>query len=219
MDERTTGLILRTRLLTDTSLIVHWLTPDLGRLATVAKGARRPKSPFLGKLDLFYLADFSFRRSRRGDLHILREVSVREFHPLLRRELGCLQQAAYFAQLVELTTETETPLSTLFELFVDALNFLIEHPRLPLAVHAFEIKLLRELGLEPDYAKCALAAESKDVLKRVANTEWPALRQMSLDAKQSAQIGRFLSGWLLHHFGKVPSARPHFRNSIGEFRS
>ena len=39
--ERSTGLILRTRALTETSLIVHWLTPDLGRLATVAKGARR----------------------------------------------------------------------------------------------------------------------------------------------------------------------------------
>ena len=31
MDERTIGLILRTRPLTETSLIVHWLTPDLGR--------------------------------------------------------------------------------------------------------------------------------------------------------------------------------------------
>ena len=67
MDERATGIILRTRLLTDTSLIVHWLTPDLGRLATVAKGARRPKSPFRGKLDLFYEADFSFARSRRSE--------------------------------------------------------------------------------------------------------------------------------------------------------
>jgi len=62
MSENTIGLILRTRPLTDTSLIVHWLTPEFGRLATVAKGARRPKSPFAGKLDLFYLADLSFQR-------------------------------------------------------------------------------------------------------------------------------------------------------------
>src|SRR6185312_16938283 len=73
MDERATGIILRTRLLTDTSLIVHWLTPDCGRIATAAKGARRPKSPFRGKLDLFFEADFSFARSRRSELHILRE--------------------------------------------------------------------------------------------------------------------------------------------------
>ena len=41
MDERTSGIILRTRPLTETSLIVQWITPDLGRVATVAKGARR----------------------------------------------------------------------------------------------------------------------------------------------------------------------------------
>ena len=83
MIETATGLVLRTRPLTETSLIVHWLTPGLGRLATVAKGARRPKSPFRGKLDLFYLADFSFSRSRRSELHTLREVSLRETHSAL----------------------------------------------------------------------------------------------------------------------------------------
>ncbi|MCX6892658.1 MAG: recombination protein O N-terminal domain-containing protein, partial [Verrucomicrobia bacterium] len=58
MIETATGVVLRTRRLTETSLIIHWLTPGLGRLATVAKGALRPKSPFRGKLDLFYRADF-----------------------------------------------------------------------------------------------------------------------------------------------------------------
>ena len=46
--ERATGIVLRTYPLTETSLIIHWLTAELGRLATVAKGARRPKSPFRG---------------------------------------------------------------------------------------------------------------------------------------------------------------------------
>jgi DNA repair protein RecO (recombination protein O) len=65
-DERASGIILRTRPLTDTSLIVHWLTPELGRIATVAKGARKPKSSFYGKLDLFFEADLSFARSQRS---------------------------------------------------------------------------------------------------------------------------------------------------------
>ena len=99
MTESTHGLILRTRPLTETSLIIHWLTPDLGRLATVAKGARRPKSPFAGKLDLFYAADFSFSRSRRSELHFLREVSLRETHGAIREDLLKLQQAGYAAAL------------------------------------------------------------------------------------------------------------------------
>src|SRR3982751_3102006 len=108
MTETSTGLILRTRPLTDTSLIIHWLTPEFGRLSTVAKGARRPKSPFRGKLDLFYLADFSFQRSRRSELHTLREVNLLETHAALRQDLGYLQQASYCARLIEQATERET---------------------------------------------------------------------------------------------------------------
>ncbi len=92
--------------LTETSLIVHWLTPDFGRIATVAKGARRPKSPFLGKLDLFYEADFSFSRSRRSDLHLLREVGLRETHGAIREDIWKLRQAAYAAAFIEQATET-----------------------------------------------------------------------------------------------------------------
>ena len=51
MDERTTGIILRVFPLTETSVVVHWFTSDKGRIATVAKGARRPKSNFQGKLE------------------------------------------------------------------------------------------------------------------------------------------------------------------------
>src|SRR2546427_1358320 len=116
MIETASGVVLRTRPLTETSVIVHWLTPALGRLATVAKGARRPKSPFRGKIDLFYLADFSFTRSRRSELHSLREVGLRETHQALRQELAYLEQASYCAALIEQTTETETPLPVIFEL-------------------------------------------------------------------------------------------------------
>src|SRR5882672_10591109 len=102
MIESAHGIILRTHPLTETSLIVNWLTPEFGRISTVAKGARRPKSPFLGKLDLFYEADLSFTRSRRSELHTLREVSLRDPHPALRQELGVRVAQADFAQRVQL---------------------------------------------------------------------------------------------------------------------
>ena len=94
MTESATGLVLRVRPLTETSLITHWLTPDFGRIATVAKGARRAKSPFAGKLDLFYFADFSFSRSHSSDLHNLREVKLHKTHSAIREDMTKLQQAA-----------------------------------------------------------------------------------------------------------------------------
>src|SRR5678816_84142 len=100
MEERASGIILRTRPLTETSLIVHWLTPEQGRIAVVAKGARRPKSPFAGKLDLFYEGDFSFSRSRKSDLHNLREVTLLVLHRRLREDLACLNAATYCVVLI-----------------------------------------------------------------------------------------------------------------------
>ena len=121
---QTHGLILRTRPFTETSLIVEWLTPQFGRIRTVAKGARRSKSPFRGKLDLFYEADLSFSRSRRSELHTLCEVGLRDPHAALRGELAYVQQASYGAALIEQTTETGTPLPEIFKLMQSFLNHL-----------------------------------------------------------------------------------------------
>ncbi len=153
MIETATGIILITRPLTETSLIVHWLAPELGRLATVAKGARRPKSPFAGKLDLFYLADFSFQRSRRSELHALREVGLKATHAALRGEMEYLQQASYAVALIEQATEMETPLPEIYSLLAGFLKALPAKPPLPQSLFAFEIKLLSELGLQPDFEK------------------------------------------------------------------
>lgn len=207
MDERTTGLILRIRPLTETSLIVQWLTPDLGRVATVAKGARRPKSPFRGKLDLFYLADFSFQRSRRSELHNLREVVLRETNVALRKEILYLQQASYCATLIEQTTETETPLGNIFQLMYDFLAHLPSRPPQPLTIFAFEMKLLNELGLNPDLAEAKLSAGSKQILQKFVELDWGNLLRLKLSKAQETEIRQFLHGFLISRFGKIPKGR------------
>ena len=207
MDERATGLILRTRPLTETSLIVHWLTPDCGRIATVARGARRAKSAFRGKLDLFYLADFSFARSRRSDLHTLREVSLRETHSTLRRELELLQQAAYGAALIEQTTETDTPLPGAFQLLREFLQHLLLAPRTPRTVFAFELKLLRELGLQPDLAAAKLGAGARLLAEKLDALDWGTLPRLKLSERQTTELDHFLHGYLIYHLERIPAGR------------
>ena len=207
MIESATGLILRTRALTETSLIVNWLTPEFGRISTVAKGARRPKSPFLGKLDLFYEADFTFSRSRRSELHTLREVSLRETRSGLRRELGYLQQASYAAALIEQTTETETPLGKIFELMRGFLNHLTRQPPQPLNIFSFEMKLLKELGQSPDLAQGKLSAGAKRILTELTEKDWPALSRLKLSTSQTRELEQFLHGFLIWHLGRIPRGR------------
>ncbi|HYV61423.1 MAG TPA: DNA repair protein RecO [Bryobacteraceae bacterium] len=207
MEEKSSGLILRTRPLTETSLIVHWLTPDLGRVAVVAKGALRAKSPFRGKLDLFHLAELSFVRSRRSELHTLREVSVRDAHLGLRQDLQLLQQAAYCTQLIEQTTETETPLPGVFQLMLDLLGFLVTHPPGPVAVFAFEIQLLAILGLQPDLMRTDLRPGTREILQQFAAADWSRLGVLRLSAAQGVELRRYLHGFLIYHLGRIPEGR------------
>jgi len=207
MVETACGLILRTRPLTETSLIIHWLTPQFRRLSTVAKGARRPKSPFRGKLDLFYLADFSFSRSPRSDLHNLREVSLRETHSSLRRELALLQQASYCVALIEQTTETEAPSPSIFGLMLSFLAVLPAHFPQAQTVFTFEIKLLAELGMEPDLSKSRLTAGTQAILRLLARVDWVAALRARLSSAQTVELRNFLQGFLIFHFGRLARGR------------
>lgn len=201
MIERAHGLIVRTRPFTETSLIVHWLTPEFGRIATVAKGARRPKSPFRGKLDLFYRADFTFTRSRRSELHTLREVGLLETLPALRRELEYLEQASHCATLIERTTETETPIPAIFELFSGFLGALTKHPAQAWSVFAFQLKLLNELGLAPDISETTLSPGAKAAARLLAGADWEQISRLKLSPAQQGELQRFLHGFLIYHVG------------------
>lgn len=208
MIQTATGIILRTRPLTETSLIVNWLTTEQGRISTVAKGARRPKSPFAGKLDLFYEAEFSFTRSQRSDLHALRELSLKETHAPLRQEMGWLQQASYATALIEQATERETPLPGLHGLLRGLLAHLPKHPPQPRTIYAFELKLLDELGLRPDLDDAKLSAPTRQLVDALTEQGWNELAALTATATQAKELRQFLHGFLIYHLGKIPKGRP-----------
>lgn len=207
MIENSSGLILRTRPFTETSMVVHWLTKDLGRIATVAKGALRPKSPFRGKLDLYYQGDFSFERSRRSDLHFLREVKIRQMNTALRYELGYLRQASYCTSLIEQTTETETPLPAIYDLMNSMLHSILEVPPQNQTTLAFELKLTHELGLVPNLAHTRLTPGSREIFKGLLEKPWQAILRLRLSDSQTGELSQFLHGFLIYHLGKVPKGR------------
>jgi DNA repair protein RecO (recombination protein O) len=131
----------------DTSLIVTWLTAEHGVLKTIAKGASRPKSVFAGRLDLFYDAEISYVRSRKSEIHTLREVELRNTRDDLRRSYQNVQLAAYFVQCVDHTTMNDHDVPDLFDLLTRALNFLVTQPASLRALEHFERELARMSGV------------------------------------------------------------------------
>ena len=145
--QTTLAIVVRLTRLTDTSLIVHWFTLDHGLVKTVVKGARRPNSPFAGKLDLFFGGEISVVRARRGELHLLREVVIHEWRDGLRRHYSSTLLAAYFGQLLELAVEPEHPEPQLYGLLQRALDHVAGAAASLRALHHFETELARLLGV------------------------------------------------------------------------
>ena len=145
--ESTPAILLRKRKLSDTSLIVSWCTESLGCVQTVAKGARRAKSPFAGKLDLFYEADIQIARSKKSNLHTLREVALTNPFGGIRASYLRMQTAAYFVELIEISTETDHHEPELFALLRRAFGFLSDNEPTLRAVAHFEAELARIAGV------------------------------------------------------------------------
>lgn len=207
MDEQTTGLILRLRSLSDSSLLVHWLTPTHGRLATVAKGARRAKSPFNGRLDLCFEASLSFRRSRSSEIHILTEVKLQKSHAAARKSITHLRLIAYATRLLEQTTETENTLPGMYAIFTTLLAHLDAAPCRPALVYALEMKLLNELGLSPPLNESRLDNPTIKLLDQLTVRNWADITTLHPTKAQVRAMNEYLHGFIIYHLGKLPKGR------------
>jgi DNA repair protein RecO (recombination protein O) len=207
MEERATGIVLRTHPVTETSLIVRWLTREAGRIDTIAKGARGRQSPFRGKLDLFYLAELSYRRSQRSQLHVLREVVLREPHATLRTDLVTLRQASYASALITQTTESDTPMPEVYELMAGLLGRLVQSGPEPLLLVTFELKLLHILGQQPAVSHTDLTQGAQRICELCASAGWDLLDRLKPSAAQVGELGRFIDRYLVEQLGRVPKER------------
>lgn len=177
--ESTSAILLRKHKLSDTSLIISWCTDSLGVIKTVAKGARQAKSPFAGKLDLFFEADISIARSRKSDLHTLREVALRNSFRGIRETYPRMQAASYFVELIEICTERDHHEPELFALLQRAFGFLsTNNPNLRAITH-FETELARIAGVHDSKAlKNNPAFALATLFGKLPQTRAPLLKEL-----------------------------------------
>ena len=155
--DSTTAILLRKTRLSETSVIVTWFSEAHGKIKTVAKGARQPKSRFAGVLDLFFDCEIQFVRSRTSDLHVLRDAALRDSFSGLRNDYTRVSLAAYFVELLELTTEFDQSAPELYDLLLRALRHLHEKPATLRALTHFEAELARLLGIAQANVAAAVA--------------------------------------------------------------
>ena len=189
--QSTAAILLRKRKFSDTSLIVSWCTESLGCIQTVAKGARRTKTPFAGKLDLFYEAEISLVPSRKSTLHTLTEVVLKNPFAGIRQGYLRTQTAAYFVELIEICTERDHHEPELFSLLRRAFAYLDKNDPNLRAVSHFEAELARIAGVHAQSAANAATSSSArtpafalgNLFGKLPISRTPLLKKLGAEAK------------------------------------
>jgi DNA repair protein RecO (recombination protein O) len=172
--EQSSAILVRLTKLSDTSLIVHWFTERAGLIKTVARGARRPASPFAGKLDLFFGAEIVWAPAKRGDLHALKEASPVEWRTGLRKTYIATLLAGYCCTLLAKAVEPGHPEPELYDLLKRALDHIDQAGASSRAMSHFERELGKLLGVSN-------ALRASEVALREALGDLPPIRKELLE--------------------------------------
>ena len=113
----------------------------------MAKGALQSRSKFAGRLDLFFECEIQFSRSRKSELHALREVELHDPFDGLRLNYSRVALASYFVELIELVTEPEHAVAELFDLLRRAQRYLSSHTADLRALEHYENELAKLIGI------------------------------------------------------------------------
>ncbi len=154
---RTEAVVLRKLDYGETSQIVTLFTRERGKMAVMAKGARRAKSTFGASLQPTAYTQIVFYHKPTRSLQTLSESSLAE--PLLgiARALPTLTLGLRIVELTEALTQDEDPQPRLFDLLVEVLRRLDRaEAHVANLLPYFQLRLARLLGFAPAVERAAV---------------------------------------------------------------
>ena len=140
--------------------ILHVYTEQRGRLGAIAKGVRRARSRFGGRLEPFTRVALVLHEGR-SDLLTVTAADTIAPHRRLREHAASLDAAARACDAVARLFETADPHPPVYHLLCHELALLDADPAAATAANqlAFRLKLLLAAGLAPHLATCASCGE------------------------------------------------------------
>src|SRR5919199_115729 len=136
--------------------VLHLYTPDRGRVSAIAKGVRRAKSRFGGRLEPFFRLNLVLYEGR-GDLLTVTGAETIAGYPRLREDAAALDGAARACEAVLRVFADGEPNLGVYHLLANQLALLDRDPTRAGAANAlaFRLKLLLAEGFAPQLAACA----------------------------------------------------------------
>jgi DNA repair protein RecO (recombination protein O) len=161
---KTEAIVLRSLRYGEADRILHLYTPHRGRASAIAKGVRRARSRFGGRLEPFFRLQLVLHEGR-SDLLTVTSAETVEPHARLRADGRALDTASRAADAVGRLFDTPDPNPAVFHLLANELALLDARAGTldPAAAQAnqlaFRLKLLLAAGLAPHLAGCATCGE------------------------------------------------------------
>lgn len=148
---KTAGIVLRSTKLREADKIVTFLT-NQGKKDAVAKGVRRPKSKFGGRLEPGN--DLHLVCARGRTLDTITSVHVVRLRAWIRADLGRLQAAFNFLEMADKFGEENSDDLRLLALTRAALDSLEAENDITLLRLAYDVKVLAISGFLPHLSGC-----------------------------------------------------------------
>jgi DNA repair protein RecO (recombination protein O) len=146
------GIVLKTIKLGEADRIVTLLTRENGKVRAVAKGIRKTKSRFGGRLEPFTQAHLLIYKGR--NLDTITSVDILNSFDSVRKDYLRLTSAAALVEVVEKITPDRERSIPIYALLLAGLRALAATPG-PTIVPAFLVKLLSIAGYHPQLTICA----------------------------------------------------------------
>ncbi len=160
---KTQAVVLRSIRYGEADRVVHLYSATRGRIGAIAKGSRRPKSRFGGRLEPFFRLNLVLYEGR-GDLFTVTGASTVEGHGRLRSDGAALGAAGRACDAVLRLLDSGEPNQGAYNLLCNYLGLLDSVPEAasaPGAALAFRLKLALAAGFSPELASCASCGEAE----------------------------------------------------------
>ncbi|MBP3463098.1 MAG: DNA repair protein RecO [Clostridia bacterium] len=138
------------------------LTPNLGKISCVAKGAKRPKSMLMAGSQLLCFGEYVLRKS--NDMYTMQSCDPIEIFYQIRIDIDKLNYAASIIKIIsDVTTENQNNYNIL-KLFLNTLYIISESDKnLDFIISVFKMRLLKILGYSPNINECVSCGEKENL--------------------------------------------------------
>lgn len=159
---KTSGIIISESNLGDYDKMLTMLTPGLGKISCVAKGARRPRSALLAGTQLFCFGEYMMYKG--ANTYNINSCDTIEVFYNLRTDLDKLNSAIEITKIVRDVTDENENCYKILQMLLNTLYTLSETDKdIDLVISTFKLKLLCFLGFSPRITECVNCKEKNNL--------------------------------------------------------